>query len=309
MAKTTVGYQSLTPKMMAELAAPHTWPASIFPVMLALALAVATSAGPVDGVMVCVLLAISVLFQSAVNTMNDYFDYVKGTDTMENQDDPTDAVLVYNNVNPRHALAYAIALIAAAFALGVYCIIVAGWIPLVIALIGVAILFLYSGGKLPISYLPVGEVVSGFTFGGLITLASYQVLTLNLDFMVLLWGLPVMLGVALIMLTNNGCDIDKDIAARRRTLPVLLGYEKMVKLYHGIIFVWMVAICVLVLVFFTKGWVVLPFMLLATHPLGRALLANPLLPKTRGAAFAQCTSLNIVLDTFYCAAIFCSVAL
>ncbi|MBO4365461.1 MAG: prenyltransferase [Eggerthellaceae bacterium] len=315
------GYSPLTPKLMMQLAAPHTWPASIFPVLVALSCAMATGgvgssgfslggmaglASSVSGVMTCVLLAISVLMQSAVNTINDYFDYVKGTDTVENQQDPTDAVLVYNDVNPKAVLAFAIALIVAAFLLGIYVIFVAGWIPLVIALVGVLVIFLYSGGRTPISYLPIGELVSGVTMGGLITLASYQALTMRFDALVLLVSLPVILGIALIMATNNTCDIDKDIEAKRRTLPVMLGHAKSVKLYHALVYAWMVSTCVLVLLFFTRGWVVLPFMLLSVHPLGRALLANPLTPQSRGAAFGQVTSMNIAMGAFYCAAILAS---
>ena len=300
-------YAPLTPQLMAQLAAPHTWPAAIFPVLTATALALAVPEWhSVSGLMACVLLAISVLFQSAVNTINDYFDYKKGTDTLDNQADPSDAVLVYNNVNPRTVLYYALGLIAAAFILGVYCVVAAGFLPLLIALIGAAIVFLYSGGKTPISYLPIGEVVSGFTFGGLVTFASYYCLTLQADPRVFIWGLPVMIGVALIMLTNNGCDIEKDKAAQRRTLPVLIGYENMKALYHALIFIWLAAICIIVLVWFRNGWVILPFMLLAAHPLGRALLANPLTAQTRSQAFSQITSLNIILGSFYAAAILAS---
>lgn len=300
-------YTPFTAKMMLQLAAPHTWPAAIFSVLVATALALATlEEHAVSGVMVCVLLAISILFQSAVNTINDYFDYIKGTDTVENQLDPSDAVLVYNNINPRSVLMYALCLVAAAFVLGAYCIFMAGWPPLVIALVGLGILFLYSGGKTPISYLPIGEVVSGFTFGGLIGFASYYCLTLRAEPLAFLWLLPVMIGVALIMLTNNGCDIEKDKAAGRKTLPVLMGYERMCSVYHGLVYAWLISICVIVVIWFRSGWIVLPFMLLAVHPTGRALLANPLIPQTRGLAFSQITGLNIALGAFYAAAIFAS---
>lgn len=308
---TQPAYDRLTPTLMAELAAPHTWPASIFPVFVATALAVATGGycgtGIVNGFMVLVLLAICVLLQSAVNTINDYFDYVKGTDSVDNQPDPTDAVLVYNNVDPKSVRAYFIALIAVAFALGLYVIVCTGWIPLVIALVGVLVIFLYSGGKTPISYLPLGEVVSGLVMGGLIPLASYQALTGTFSWLVLLWSLPLMLGIALIMLTNNGCDIDKDIEADRKTLPVLLGHERTRTLYHAIIYIWMAAICVLVLLFFFNGWIALPFMLLAAHPFGRKLLANPLTPASRAGAFALCTTMNVTLGAFYGAAIVLSI--
>ena len=300
-------YSPLTLRLMVQLAAPHTWPASIFPVLLATALAVvSTDWHSVSGIMVCVLLCISVLFQSAANAINDYYDYAKGTDTAENQPDETDAVLVYNRVNPRSVLLYGLFLMGAAFLLGIYCVLAAGWPPLVIALVGALLLLSYSGGRLPTSYLPLGEIISGITFGALITFASYYCLTLVAQPLVFVWSLPLVLAVALIMLTNNGCDIDKDKDAGRKTLPVLLGHDSTLRLYHGIVYAWVASICLIVLVWFRDGWIVLPFMLLAIHPLGRALLANPLTAESRPAAFAQCTSLNVALGAFYPAAILAS---
>lgn len=322
---------TLTPKLMLQLAAPHTWPASIFPVLVATAYATVVVArtahgsfADIDHGMVVVLLAISVLFQSAVNTINDYFDYAKGTDTVDNQDDPTDAVLVYNDIDPKHALLYFGALMAAAFALGIYCIVRTGPFPLVIALVGAVVVVLYSGGKTPISYLPIGEVVSGLTMGYLITLASCFCLLESSQAFVAQQGhldsaapiaglcanvffvsLPVVASIALIMLTNNTCDIQKDLQARRKTLPVLLGHERSVRLYHGIVYFWVVLVCAIsLMVAGAVCWVVLPFMLLAVHPLGRALLANPLTAESRGQAFGQCMSLNIALNTFYALALF-----
>lgn len=288
---------------MMQLAAPHTWPASIAPVITAVGLASIHSSRPISALMVILLLLISVLLQGSVNTINDYFDFVKGADTKDNQADPTDAVLVYNNVNPKAVLNYAIVLIVGAFCLGGYVIYHAGLPPLVIALIGVIVIVLYSGGRNPISYLPLGEVVSGFTMGGLITLASYQALTGMLDMMVLVWSLPVMLGIALIMLTNNTCDEEKDKQANRKTLSVLLGHDNACKLYHGIIYCWVGLICVFVVIQGGSGWIILPFMLLSVHPLGRALIANPLTTATRQAAFGLCSSLNVSLAAWYAAAL------
>lgn len=305
-------FSPLTPKLMWELAAPHTWAASIFPVLIGSSLAMATTSTVyglhINVVMCCILLVICVLFQSAVNTVNDYYDYIKGTDTKENQDDPTDAVLVYNNVNPHAALRFAITLIAIAFVLGIYVIISAGIIPLLIALVGVAVIFLYSGGKTPISYLPIGEIVSGFVMGGLITLAVFQALTQRFSWIVLLFSIPQMLGIALIMFTNNGSDIDKDILAHRKTMPVLVGHKHVDALYNAIIYIWTASICVIILGWFTNGWFILPFMLLAVHPVARNLMNIPLGPNTRAAKFGLCTSLNIILGTFYALAIVASTA-
>ena len=207
---TASAYGRLTPRMAWQLAAPHTWPAAILPVLVAAAAAAVTSFS-ISATMVCVLLVICVLMQSAVNTFNDYYDYVKGADSADDNVDPTDAVLVYNNVNPRAALALAVGFLAAAFLLGAYVIWIAGWIPLAIGAAGAVVVVLYSAGKTPISYLPIGELVSGFVMGGLIPLACYQALSGTFDLRALLWAVPTILGVGLIMFTNNTCDVEKDV--------------------------------------------------------------------------------------------------
>lgn len=304
-AETKSAYGRFTLRMAVQLAAPHTWPAAILPVLVATAAAAATT-GAISAVMACVLLVICVLMQASVNTFNDYYDYVKGADSADDNVDPTDAVLVYNNVNPRAALGLAVGFLVAAFGLGVYVIWQAGWIPLALGVVGAIIVVLYSAGKTPISYLPIGELVSGFVMGGLIPLACYQALTGAFDLRALLWAVPTVLGVGLIMFTNNTCDIEKDVESGRRTLSVLLGRDRARKLYHGVVAAWMISIVALVALFFTSGVIVVPFMLLASYPLVKALIANPLAPASRIGAMAQVCSLNIALGAFYAAALFAS---
>lgn len=295
-------YGRFTVKMALDIAAPHTWPAAILTVAVATSLAIATGY-QVSATLAIVLLAICILMQSSVNTFNDYYDYVKGTDSSEDDVDPTDAVLIYNNVNPRSALLLAIALLILAFVLGGYVIYHAGLIPLAIGAVGAIFVVLYSAGKTPISYLPLGEAVSGIVMGGLIPLACYQVLTGVLTPLSMLWALPEILGIGLIMFTNNTCDIEKDIVAHRRTLSVLLNREKAHTLYHAILWLWLIAITLIVGIFFTQGLIMIPFMLLSTYPLLKALRSNPLAPNTRQAAMSQICSVNIALGAWYAAAI------
>lgn len=298
-------YNRFTAKMAFDLAAPHTWPASIAPVAIAASLAIATGY-PISATLTIALLGICILMQSSVNTFNDYYDYVKGTDSSDDDVDPTDAVLIYNNMNPTCALVYAIALLVAAFILGVYVIYHAGLIPLAIGAIGAVFVVLYSAGKTPISYLPLGEAVSGIVMGGLIPLACYQVLTGFLTPLAVLWAVPEILGIGLIMFTNNTCDIEKDAAAHRRTLSVLLNREKARRLYHAITWLWLIAIILIVGIFFTRGLIMLPFLLLSTYPLLKALRNNPLAPQSRQAAMSQICSVNIALGAWYAAAILAS---
>lgn len=289
--------------MALQIAAPHTWPAAILPALIAMACA-AANGYTVSAVMALVLLAICILMQAAVNTFNDYYDYVKGSDSAEDNVDPTDAVLVYNNVNPRSALMLAVGFLVVAFALGAYVIWQAGWIPLVIGIVGAIVVVLYSAGKTPISYLPIGELMSGFVMGGLIPLACYQALTKCFNPIMLVWALPTIIGVGLIMLTNNTCDVEKDIESGRKTLPVLLGRSRARALYHALVWIWIALIIVNVLIWFSGGWPVLVFMLAASIPLLKALLSNPLEPPARIGAMAQICSVNIALGAFYAAAVF-----
>ena len=96
-------YQKFTVRMAVQLAAPHTWPAAILPALVATSAAAATGHA-ISPIMACVLLAICILMQASVNTFNDYYDFVKGADSADDDVEVSDATLVYNNVNPACAL-------------------------------------------------------------------------------------------------------------------------------------------------------------------------------------------------------------
>jgi 1,4-dihydroxy-2-naphthoate octaprenyltransferase len=177
------------------------------------------------------LLLIVILMQAAANTLNDYYDFIKGLDTRENSDEPEDAVLVYNRVNPKSVLRLAIGFLAAAGFLGIYVVAASGPAPLLAGLAGAAAVILYSASPLPVSFLPLGELVSGFVMGGLIPFGVYTAVTGRLDFSIFLLSIPCIIGVGLVMMTNNLCDIERDALAGRKTLPLVLGRKRARKLY------------------------------------------------------------------------------
>lgn len=227
---------SRTARELLLLAAPQTWAAAIVPALFSAVLAYAET-GNVDVPMAACVLSGAVLMQSAANAFNDYSDYMKGTDKPENSPDRRDAVLVYG-LDPHAALAAGLCFLLAAGLIGVYITMHRGVVPLLIGLCGAAAVAWYTAGGRPASYLPVGELLSGMTMGGLIPLAGYCVQTGELRVGVLWKSLPLCLGIALIMLTNNGCDIERDIEAGRRTLPCLLGRDGTRKLYRGALALW-----------------------------------------------------------------------
>ena len=230
--------QPLKFKDILNLAAPHSWPASVAPAVIAMAISFHRT-GQLDPLLAACLVVIVILMQSAVNAFDDYADYLKGTDTLENSPDAFDAVIVYG-MQPRTArnLGFLFLLLAAIPA--VYVVWSCGLVPLAIGLAGALIIFCYAFGKTPISYLPVGELFSGLAMGGLVPLAGVQMLTGRLDFSVLLEALPSIIGIGLILFSNNGCDIARDRVAGRRTLACLLGPQRTRKCYRIALWIWLV---------------------------------------------------------------------
>lgn len=291
----------LSPLMALRLAAPHTWAASVIPALLGAALAAASGVNIHNGMLLC-LTAVCVFMQSAVNTFNDYSDYIKGTDSLENSPDPSDAVLVYDKPAPRRVLMLGFAYLLLAAAAGFPAVLHAGWRPLAIGAAGAFAVLFYSFGKKPLSYLPLGELCSGFVMGGLIPLAVYGVLTGSFDLRVLLFSLPVMLGVALIMFTNNACDIRRDMAAGRRTFPVLLGRKRLKKIYKMALALWLL----LPVPFLLSGPGTPLVYLLALLPASGLFALQfrlPLGPECRGQAMSGIVSLNVMLGLGYIAAL------
>ena len=320
-------YEPLTPLMCVRLAAPHTWPGpSVLTSIFGGLYSMYAGYGFTWWVW-CLLLAVAVLAQSAVNILNDWADWRAGTDTAENSDDPTDAVLVYNNPDPAHVLALGVSCMVAALACGCVCIV---WsqsaIPLLIGAIGALVLVCYSSGKVKISYLPLGELASGVVMGCLIPLADMcvfaghalcatQTASAGGPFSLLWllapgeWGCavvataPFALGVALVMFTQNISDIERDSPIGRRTLAVLLGRERSVLAYRVTVVVWVA--CVLHLAFWYFGggfWAACVTLVFALGTL-RSLLTTPLTHEVRGPSMGTITKANLFVNGAYVIAV------
>lgn len=295
-------YHKLTWKAVLELVAPHTWSASLVPVFLGAILSIAFE-NSFSPLIFFSLLAVAVLLQSAVNSINDYADFVKGTDSEENCDDPTDASIVFNKINPRQALYIGLAAIIGAGLFGIYIVYQAGIVPLLFGGFGVLVIAFYSGGKIPISYLPLGELVSGFVMGGLITLVSYYSFTQNLNLKILYYALVPVLTTGLIMLTNNTADIEKDRQAGRKTLPVLIGRKHAARTLKTGVVLALVLVSYLILSSFKKSLFLLPIMLIFLGCPTYSLFKNPIGPYKRREAMVLILNIHKGLNFFYLAAI------
>ena len=234
-------YKPLTIKLAWNLAAPGTWVASACPAIFAI-LYSRIQGYPLRIWMYPTLVLACILLQSAVNTLNDYMDFIKGTDSEQDVLEEADAVLIYGGIAPASALRLGLAFLAAGILLGLTSGLWQGLLPLGIGLIGVLVIALYSCGPHPISYLPIGELISGFVMGGLIPLGVCACADGRLHMEVLPASIPFILGIAMIMLCNNGCDIEKDMQAGRSTFPAMVGRQRALTVYRLLIVCWVAAL-------------------------------------------------------------------
>lgn len=273
-------YEKLTLKMAFLLTAPQSWVASLGPALF--------------GILFCILknynltvkqsiflAAACILMQSSVNTLNDYVDFIKGNDTENDNVEENDAVLVYNNINPKHVLKLGIFYLILGGILGGAVCINSGFAPFAVGIFGALTVVLYSGGPFAVSALPIGEIVSGFVMGMLIPLGVAAASDGKFHFEIFFYSLPFFLGIALIMMSNNGCDIEKDLKGKRYTLAVLLGREKIKKLYRFLIVLWLIILIFLSFLLSKKsGCIMIIFLFAGGRPF-LFLLKSELLPERR----------------------------
>ncbi|MBV9485228.1 MAG: 1,4-dihydroxy-2-naphthoate polyprenyltransferase [Frankiaceae bacterium] len=210
-----------------EAARPRTLPASIAPVL------VGTAAGSQSGGVVwgrfALVVVVALAVQVAVNYANDYFDGVRGVDTVQRAG-PRRAV-ASGLVTPRAMLvAIGVAMLVAGVAGFALAALVSWWLLLIgigafVALLG------YSGGPRPYASEGLGEVFVFVFFGLIATLGSSYVQHRTLP--ATAWVGAVATGVlaVAILVVNNLRDVPTDAIAGKRTLAVRLGEARTRQLF------------------------------------------------------------------------------
>jgi 1,4-dihydroxy-2-naphthoate octaprenyltransferase len=156
---------------------------------------------------------------------------------------------------------------------------------------------------MPISYLPIGELVSGFVMGGLIPLGIAACTSGGLHGQILGYALPLVVGIGLIMMSNNGSDAEKDQKNGRHTLPIFLGRTWTLRFYRCLIVVWILLVAILPVI--AEGAVGLSGIALAAIFGGRIIrsqLTATLQPEQRISTMRGIIRTNLVLNGAYTAA-------
>jgi 1,4-dihydroxy-2-naphthoate octaprenyltransferase len=189
-----------------EATRPRTLPAAIAPVLVGAAAS---------------CLGFALLVQIGTNFANDYYDYLKGADTVERVG-PRRAV-ASGLIAPATMRAAMIVVFAVAVLLGLTLLGYGGWPVLVIGVASIACGVAYTGGPYPLAYHGLGDLFVFFFFGLVATGATAFVQTGKLTAASLVAGAAVGALATNILVVNNYRDVETDAKAGKRTLLVRWG--------------------------------------------------------------------------------------
>lgn len=184
--------------------------------------------GEIDLLYLILLTVAMMLIQSATNMINDYFDFKSGADSKEKADEKP---LVSGEIAPKQVLFIILIYQFIACAIGIFIASKTSYNILFVVIIGGVISILYAFGPLPISYTPIGEVVSGITMGIGITTTVIFIQSGIVNLRTLLVAVPTSIFIGTILLSNNLSDAKLDKKVGRKTLPILIGVKNAEKLW------------------------------------------------------------------------------
>lgn len=155
------------------------------------------------------------------NLSNDYFDFLNGVDD-DNRIATKSTIQKKLTSLKEIKTAYRIFFLLA-FLIGLTFIFRGGIIVALLFTVPILIGYYYTGGKKPLGYIGLGEILVFLIFGPFAVLGSYFLQTVRISFVPVLLGIvPGFLATAVLVI-NNLRDINVDKKANKKTLSVLFG--------------------------------------------------------------------------------------
>ena len=176
-------------------------------------------------------IACGALINLATNTLNDYFDYLKGCDHKETPQTPFSGgsgLIVDGCLTPDEVSGLSGVLVFAALATGLSILTLSPANPLIILLLGLTGIFLgyaYSAPPLRLSSRGLGEIAVFAACGPLSVMAPYYIMCGNFSTTSLIASLPPGLMTTAILWINQFPDFETDKKAGKKNLLVRIGRE------------------------------------------------------------------------------------
>lgn len=198
---------------------PKTLPAAIVPVCLGSALA--WSAGAFEWTPALLCLSFAVLIQIGTNFANDYFDFIKGTDTSERIGPMR--VVAAGLIKPRVMWRATLIVLSIATLIGLSLIAFGGWWLLLLGALSVVCAVAYTGGPYPLAYLGLGDIFVFIFFGLVAVVFTFFIQTGSFSWASFWVGAGVGALTTNILVVNNYRDIKTDAPSGKKTLAVRFG--------------------------------------------------------------------------------------
>src|SRR5690625_3703255 len=201
------------------------------------------------------------IFDLTTTAINNYMDYVKATSDQYRKEKN---IIGQKNIPEKLVVQTIFTLLFIAIGLGIWLVFKTSLLVLFIGIGCFAVGIFYTFGPIPLSRMPLGEVFSGVTMSfGILFLTVYvnafdkgianiswqgNSFLLKFDILLLLdiglVSLPCVLTIANLMLANNICDLEEDIANHRYTLPFYIGKKYAIWLFNILYIVTFIAISI-----------------------------------------------------------------
>ena len=198
---------------------PKTLLASISPVLLGSTLSYAEGFFSLP---ICIVLFVTcILLQILTNLANDYYDFIKGGDTIERVG-PRRAV-VSGDISPHNMKVGIIFIVCLVVCFGLYLTYLTNYWILIIGIFSLFFAIIYTGGPFPLAYKGLGELFVFIFFGPIAVVGSYYCYTFSTPWYVFYLSIPSGALATVILLTNNIRDYELDKKVGKKTFVVRMG--------------------------------------------------------------------------------------
>jgi 1,4-dihydroxy-2-naphthoate octaprenyltransferase len=183
----------------------------------------------------------------SVNVLNDYFDYRSGIDlnTKRTPYSGGSGILPAALLRPRQVLWLGLGSLILAVPIGVYFVVVKGWLLLPLLVVAALCILLYTPYILRLKW---PEWSPGLGMGTLPVLGAYFIQTGEYTWPAVIAAIPSGILVHNLLLLNEFPDVEADSKAGRRTLPITMGREKAGVVYSVltvIVYLWIIVATIL----------------------------------------------------------------
>ncbi len=188
-----------------------------------------------------------ILIHAGTNLINDYFDHKSNLDEINVNHTPFSGgsrVIQDNEISPKTMLIVGLGTFVFAAIIGFYLnAVTSGNVILYIGITGFFIGYFYTAKPLKLGYTAMGEFITFIACGPLVVYGAYYVMAQTHAIQPLFASVPVGLLVGLILYINEFQDHEADKKIGKRTIVVVLGKAKAIKLYYVFLifnYVWVI---------------------------------------------------------------------